>query len=216
MNPNDILRRAVIAELEWEPRVVAADIGVTADGGVVTLTGYVSSYPEKHAAEQAVMRVKGVKAVAEALKVRLPSEAHRTDEDIAAAAVQRLDWNISLPVKRIHVRVEAGWITLTGQVDHHFQKEAAADDVRHLTGVRGVSNLIEVTTLIDTAKISDDIAHALHRSWFFDPDTIKVRADGGKVTLTGTVRTPHDRRAAAATAWTEPGVTEVENDLIVA
>ncbi|MGA2952971.1 MAG: BON domain-containing protein [Caulobacteraceae bacterium] len=216
MNPNDILRRAVIAELEWEPRVVAADIGVTADGGVVTLTGYVSSYPEKHAAEQAVMRVKGVKAVAEALKVRLPSEAHRTDEDIAAAAVQRLDWNISLPVKRIHVRVEAGWITLTGQVDHHFQKEAAADDVRHLTGVRGVSNLIEVTTLIDTANISDDIAHALHRSWFFDPDTIKVRADGGKVTLTGTVRTPHDRRAAAATAWTEPGVTEVENDLIVA
>jgi len=210
MNPNDILRRAVIAELEWEPRVVAADIGVTADGGVVTLTGYVSSYPEKHAAEQAVMRVKGVKAVAEALKVRLPSEAHRTDEDIAAAAVQRLDWNISLPVKRIHVRVEAG------QVDHHFQKEAAADDVRHLTGVRGVSNLIEVTTLIDTANISDDIAHALHRSWFFDPDTIKVRADGGKVTLTGTVRTPHDRRAAAATAWTEPGVTEVENDLIVA
>lgn len=203
MNPNDILRRAVIAELEWEPRVIAANIGVAAHDGVVTLTGHVASFPEKHAAEQATLRVKGVKAVAEELDVELPGERRRNDDDIAAAALHRLAWNVTLPPKGIHVTAENGWITLTGEVDHHFQKEAASDDVRHLMGVRGVSNFITVKSPIDTANISDDIMHALHRSWLFDPDTIKVRADGGKVTLTGTCA----RRTTAASRPPRPGLS---------
>jgi osmotically-inducible protein OsmY len=215
MSTDDILRKAVTAELEWEPRVIAAHIGVAADHGVVTLTGRVDSYPQKHAAEQAALRVKGVKAVAEEIEVHLPVEDHRGDGDIAAAAIHRLAWNVTLPRRGIQVQVENGWISLTGQVDRYFQKEAAGEDVRHLMGVKGVSNLIAVKAPAGAANISDDITHALHRSWFFDPNTIGVYADGGKVKLTGSVRTPHDRRIAAATAWSEPGVTEVENDIVV-
>jgi osmotically-inducible protein OsmY len=215
MSHDDTLRRAVIEELEWEPSVTAAHIGVAADHGVVTLTGHVLSYPEKYAAERAALRVKGVKAVAEEIEVRLPFDLRRTDEEVATAATHRLDWDVTLPRGAIKVRVEGGWLTLSGEVDKHFQKEAAGVDVRNLMGVKGVTNLISVKKMVDTAGIGDDIIHALHRSWFFDPNTVTVTAEGGKVRLSGTVRTPSERRVAAATAWSEPGVAEVVNDLVV-
>ncbi|MGH7024117.1 MAG: BON domain-containing protein [Caulobacteraceae bacterium] len=216
MTRDDALRRNVIAELEWEPSITAAHIGVTAEDGVVTLSGHVHSYPQKHAAELAALRVKGVQAVAEEIEVQLPVETQRGDDALAAAAIHRLSWDVAVPAGAIQVRVEKGWVTLTGQVDRHHQKEAAGEDVRGLMGVTGLSNLVAVKSMVDTSNITDDITHALHRSWVFDPNAVRVRADGGKVRLTGTVRTPHERRVAAATAWTEPGVTEVENDIVVA
>jgi osmotically-inducible protein OsmY len=213
---NDIqLQQAVLAELKWEPSVTAAHIGVTAKGGVVALTGHVESYVEKHAAETAAGRVKGVKAVAEEIEVRLPFETKRGDEDIAAAALSRLSWDVSIPRDAVKVKVEKGWITLTGEVDWHYQTQAAEQDVRGLFGVVGVSNQTTIKPKINVSNLSDDITHALHRSVFFDPKEVTVSARGGSITLTGTVHSWHDRQVAASTAWAAPGATAVVNEIAI-
>jgi osmotically-inducible protein OsmY len=215
MSHDSHLQNAVLEELNWEPSVIAAHLGVTANAGVITLTGHVESFAQKHAAEAAVRRVKGVKAVAEEIEVRLPYETKRSDEEIAGAAIGRFEWDVSIPRDTVKVTVDKGWITLTGEVDWHYQKDAASIDVRALFGVTGVSNQITIKPTVDTSTISQDIMHALHRSWFFDPKTISVSAQGGKVRLTGTVGSWHDRQVAAATAWAAPGATAVENDIAV-
>jgi osmotically-inducible protein OsmY len=216
MSEDHQVQQAVLTELDREPGVTAAHIGVTADGGVVTLTGHVKGFMEKHRAAEAAARVKDVKAVANELEVRLSADDKRTDEDIARAAIGRLAWNASVPWDSIKVTVEDGWLTLTGQVEWYYQMDAAEQDLRHLLGVVGISNEITIKPKVDAANISDDIMHALHRSWFFDPNTIKVTAQGGKVRLTGTARSQHERGVAAATAWAEPGVVDVANDIVVA
>ncbi|WP_428534546.1 BON domain-containing protein [Rhodopila sp.] len=182
------LQQAVLAELDWEPSVVAGHIGVTADAGIVTLTGHVESFAEKYAAEKATRRVRGVKAVAEEIKVELPFERIRHDDDIAAAALERLAWDTSVPPDAITVKVEQGWITLTGQVPWYYQKQAAEQDIARLHGVSGISNHLVVKPTVDVSDISDKIRHALRRSWLVDDETVTVRADGGRVRLTGTVR----------------------------
>jgi osmotically-inducible protein OsmY len=209
------LQQAVIDEFNWEPSVNAGHIGVTAKDGVVTLSGHVDSYAEKQAAEAAARRVKGVKAVAEEIEVRLALDTKRTDEEIAAAAIERLSWNVSVPTDSIQVKVENGWVTLTGQVDLWYQKEEAEQDIRPLRGVIGVSNQTIIKPHVNTAILSDDITHALHRSWFFDPSKIHVRADGGKVVLSGSVHSLSERQVAAQTAWSAPGATMVENNIAV-
>lgn len=217
MSNDSDLQQAVLAELAWEPGVDAAHIGVTAKSGVVTLSGHVDSYAGKHAAEEAASRVRGVKAVAEELDVRLPFESERSDEDIAEAALSRLAWDTLLPLDRVAVRVESGWLTLTGELDGQHQRAAAEADVRGLLGVIGVSNQTSIKPkgAVDLTSLSDDITHALHRSWFFDPKLIRVTGDGGRIQLTGAVHFLRDRRLAAATAWAAPGVTSVQNDITV-
>jgi osmotically-inducible protein OsmY len=214
MSDDNELKQAVLDELKWEPSVNAAHIGVTTNAGVVTLMGHVESYAEKSAAERAARRVKDVKAIAEEIEVRLPFGIKRGDEEIASAAVNRLTWNMSVPKDAVKVQVEKGWITLTGEVDWHFQQEAAADEVRGLYGVVGVSNLITIKPRANASNIRDDIMVALHRSWF-DPKTINVSVQGGKVRLTGTVREWNERDVAGSTAWAAPGTTSVENDIRV-
>jgi osmotically-inducible protein OsmY len=211
MSQDSQLQQAVLDEFAWEPSVTAGHIGVTAVGGVVTLSGHVESYAEKRAAEAAAHRVKGVKAVAEEIEVRLPVETERSDADIAAAAIERLAWNASVPKDS----VSEGWVTLTGQVEWWYQKDAVEQDVRPLLGVRGVSNQTTIRPRVDTANLTDEITHALHRSWFFDPELVHVRADGGRVVLTGTVQSIHEREIAGRTAWSAPGATNVENDIAV-
>ena len=215
MNNDNHIQKTVQAELSWEPSITAAHIGVAAKDGVVTLTGHVKTYAEKHAAEKATGRVKGVKAVAEELEVRLPFETKRTDEEIAASAVDRLAWDVSVPPDSVQIRVEKGWVTMTGQVDWNFQKVAANQDLRRLFGVVGVSDQITIKPRVDITDLSDDITHALHRSWFFDRNNVSVTASGGKVTLRGSVPTLEDKQVAARTAWAAPGVTGVENDIAV-
>lgn len=215
MSHDSQLQQFVLNALAWEPSIVAGHIGVTADAGVVTLSGHVTTYAQKLAAETAARGVKGVKAVVEDIKVRLPSDEQPSDERIAAAAVTRLGWNVSVPRDAVKIKVENGWVTLTGEVDWHFERIAAEQDIRHLFGVTGVSNHIKIKPRAIASTISDDIMHALHRSWFFDPAAITVTVNDGRVRLTGTVTSPHDRQVAAATAWAASGVTEVENDLIV-
>lgn len=181
----------------------------------MTLTGHVENYAEKLAAETAARRVRGVKAVAEEIEVRLPFEMTRGDDEVAAAAVDRLAWDVSVPRDSVQVKVEKGWVTLSGQLEWHYQKEAVEQNIRSLLGVVGVSNQMTIRPKVDTFNLSDDINHALHRSWFFNPDDIKVSAEGGRIRLTGTVHSPHDRQVAAATAWSAPGATNVENDIAV-
>src|ERR1700733_7486015 len=162
------LQQAVLAELDWEPSVIAGHIGVTANAGVVTLTGHVENYAAKNAAETAMRRVRGVKAVAEEIKVKLPFERIRGDDDIAAAAIERLAWNTSVPADAITVRVEQGWLTLTGQVLWYYQKQAAEQAIARLHGVCGISNQLIAKPAVDVAGIDDKIRHALRRSWLLD------------------------------------------------
>lgn len=214
MSEDRYLKQAVLDELKWEPSVNEAHIGVTASEGVVTLMGHVETYWEKIAAEKAARRVKGVKAVAEELDVRLPFGVKHDDSDIAAAAISRLGWDSAVPRDAVGVKVEGGWVTLTGDVDWHFQQEAAVADMRGLWGVVGVSNDINIKPRPNTAKIRDDIVLALGRSWF-NPAIVDVTAEAGKVTLSGKVRTWYERDEAAGTAWAAPGTTSVQNNLAV-
>ncbi len=215
MSHDSHLQNAVLAALSWEPGVTAAHIGVAANDGVVTLSGHVPNFAQKQAAERAASQVKGVKAVAQEIEVRLPGDTGRSDEEIAAAALNHLAWDVRVPRDAVKVEVEKGWITLSGEVESYFEKDAAAQDVQRLFGTVGVSNLITLKSKVDVSNISDDILHALHRSWFFDPKTITVSAEGSKVRLSGTALSLHERQVAAATAWAAPGVTDVENDIAV-
>jgi osmotically-inducible protein OsmY len=209
------LQQAVLDALGWEPSIVAAHIGATAQGGVVTLTGHVDSYVEKWEAEKAALRVKGVRAAAEELEVRLQMDAHRGDDDVAAASIERLVWDTSILRDAIELQVESGWVTLTGEVAWYYQKEAAALAVRPLRGVIGVSNQITIRPQVNIANLSDDIVHALHRSWFFDPKTITVSANQGAIRLSGSVHSWPERQVAAEIAWAAPGATAVTNELTV-
>jgi osmotically-inducible protein OsmY len=157
--------------------------------------------------------VKDVHAVADELEVRLRPETRLTDDAIAAAAMERLAWDVSVPLGSVQVIVEDGWVTLSGEVEWHYQRAAAEQDVQRLHGVVGVNNRIAIKSILQASDIGDEIMHALHRSWFFDPKTINVTAEDGTVRLTGTVHSAHERQVAAATAWSAPGVTEVENHI---
>jgi len=220
MSQDKQLQESVMIELGWEPSIDAASIDVTARAGVVTLTGHVQSFAQKVAAERATARVKGVKAVVEQIEVKLPYDIERGDERIARAAIERLAWDTSVPPGTIEIRVEKGWVTLKGEVDWHFKKEAAEQAVRTLIGVVGISNLIEIKPTVNADDVSQNITRALLRSSllrssFYDPNTIKVSAQDGKIKLTGHVTTWNARELAGAAAWSAPGATFVENDIAV-
>jgi osmotically-inducible protein OsmY len=214
MSDDKVLKQAVLDELQWDPSVNAAHIGVTAHNGIVTLMGHVESYSEKSAAEKATRKVYDVKGIAEEIEVRLPFSVKHDDEDIAAAAIDRLKWNSTIPLDAVKVKVEKGWVTLTGEVDWHYQQSAAISDVRGLWGVVGVSDETSVKQKPSSANIRDKILVALNRSWF-DPATIDVSAQGGKVKLTGHVRSLYERDEADAATWASPGTTFVENAISV-
>ncbi len=209
------LQHNVLAELNWAPDVVAAHLGVSACDGIVTLSGQVGSYAQKHAAETAASHVRGVRGVAETIEVLLPFDRQRTDGEIATAVMDRLAWDVSIPHDALTVVVENGQVTISGNVEWHYERDAAEQDVRRLMGVTGVVNRIEVIPATTAEVIGDDITHALHRSYFFDPKTIEVTAVDGRVTLTGTVKSWGDREVAAATAWGAPGIRAVNNRITI-
>lgn len=214
MNDN-ALQREVLDELQFEPSLNAAEIGVAAKDGVVTLSGYVDSYMQKLTAEKATKRVRGVRGVAEEIEVRIPMSTKRTDAEIARAVVNALEWDVRVPNEKIMVKLEDAWLTLEGQVDWAYEKEAAMESVRDLTGVRGVSNLISVRPHVGTVEIKDRIREAFRRSAELDADRIRVEAADGKVTLSGSVHSLLERDEAGRVAWAAPGVAKVENNLTV-
>lgn len=214
MNDSE-LQQDVIRELHWEPSVDAAHIGVAVHDGVVTLTGYVSSYAEKYAVENAAKRVQGVRAVANELEVRLPGSSERIDVDIARDAVAALARNVLVPQDRIKVTVRNGFVTLEGEVEWNFEKDAAENAVRDIAGVTGVSNLIRVKPRVEPDDLKKKIDEAFKRTAELDAKNIQVEVDGGKVILRGKVRSWAEREAAAREAWSAPGVWAVENLIVV-
>jgi osmotically-inducible protein OsmY len=214
MSNDKALKQAVLDQLKWEPSVNAAHIGVTVKDGLVTLLGHVGSYSEKFAAERAAERVQDVRAVAQEIEVRLPFEVKHDDEEIAAAAVERLRWESSIPSGAVKVKVDKGWITLTGEIDWHYQVEAAKSAIRGLRGVTGLWDHITVKPKPNTSEIRESIMKALDRSWF-DPATIEVTATGGNVKLAGSVNSWYERDEADMAAWAASGTTSVTNDITI-
>jgi osmotically-inducible protein OsmY len=215
MKTDMVLKGEVLDELEWEPSINATRIGVAVKDGVVTLTGEVESYHEKLEAERAALRVAGVKGIASEIEIHLPGTSHRSDADIARAAVDALRWNSSVPPDRIQVVVKKGWVTLEGDVDWGYQKTAAEDTVRRLMGVVGVSSQVAVKARPTAAGIKTRIEQAFKRNAEIDANRISAEVTDSTVVLRGTVRSWSEKQEAERVAWASPGVSSVQNRLVL-
>jgi osmotically-inducible protein OsmY len=209
------IQEHVLEELDWDPRVEVSDVGVEVDDGVVTLTGSVDDYGKKVAAEHAAFRVQGVRAVANMLAVRPPG-SKPNDTDIARAAADAIEANPLVPPSQIHITVDNGRVTMTGEVRWQFERKAALDSVRYLAGVQDVNNHIVIQQMTaSTSEIRSGIEGALIRAAEIDADRISVHVDGGRVRLTGSVSSLPEKEAAFEATWRARGVTHVENDIVV-
>jgi osmotically-inducible protein OsmY len=215
MKTDSQLQQDVMAELKWQPAVHAAQIGVEVKDGVVTLAGEVGSYLEKYEAERAALRVHGVKALAIDMEVKLTALGKRTDADIARSAETALEWMTRPAKHNVQVMVENGWVTLLGEVDWQYQRQAAADGIRNLLGVTGVSNQIAIKPRASTDVLRSDIEAALVRCAKADAQKITVQVQGSDVTLSGNVSSWSERNSAREAAWAAPGVRNVVDQMHV-
>jgi osmotically-inducible protein OsmY len=209
------IRRKVIAELDWDPSIDTSAVGVAVKDGVVTLSGSVVSYSQKKNAERAAKRVAGVKAVAEDLTIKLPGTSERSDADIAQSVLSGLRFHVGVPHERIQVTVEDGWVTLDGEVEWQYQKTVAEDAIKYLMGVKGFTNTIRITPRVSAADVKAKIESAFARRAQLDANQIKVESTESKVTLRGSVHSWDEREQAEQAAWAAPGVSKVENYVIV-
>jgi osmotically-inducible protein OsmY len=209
------IERDVRDELQWNPDLDAKDIAVSVRDGVVTLTGFVKSYTDKYEAEAAAKRVAGVSAVANDLEVRMPSVDERPDPEIARDAVSAIKSQLPISSEHIKVVVKNGWVTLEGQVEWQYQKNTAENAVRRIKGVKGVSNLIVLKPSAEPTEIKSKIMEAFKRNAELDANRIQVEANGSEVILKGTVRSWVEREEAERVAWSAPGVTRVEDRIVV-
>jgi len=209
------LQRDVIDELRFDPAVGSAEIGVAVKNGVITLSGQLESYAKKYAAIRATERVAGVRAIAEELTVVLAGSFHRTDVDLAHAVASTLTWDVQVPDDKVKARVEAGWVWLEGEVEWQFQSIAAERAIHNLTGVRGVTNLLQIKKRPSAPDVRERIESAFKRHAELDSKQIAVEAIDGRVTLRGKVRSWAERQDAEFAAWSAPGVTKVDDELLV-
>lgn len=210
------LRDHVLSELEFEPSISASHIGVSVEKGVVTLSGHVSSYAEKLTAERVVQRLKGVRAIAQEIEVRFPSDKKTSDDEIAQRALSIIAWDTTIPDEKVKIKVQKGWITLTGEVEWYFQRDSAETAVRKLSGVTGITNSITVKPQVQADDIKQRIENALKRNAKLEAEKIRVLVSGGRVTLQGQVKAWHERAVAERAAWAAPGVVAVVDHLALA
>ncbi|MDH0747207.1 BON domain-containing protein [Pseudomonas sp. GD03842] len=210
------LRRMILDELEFQPNIDAAAIGVAIENGVVSLTGHVRTYAQKFAAERAVKSVKGVKAVAEEIKVVSNEDLDISDEAIAGRCLDVIRWNSAIPDERLQIKVQNGWVTLEGEVDWQYQKEAAQSAVRKLAGVVGINNMLILKPKETPENIKERIEAAFARNAALDSRKLRVTVEGKTVKLEGHVHQWLERKAAENAAWSIPGVTHVENYILIA
>ena len=215
MKTDSQLQRDVMDELAWDPSIDHAHIGVTAKGGVVTLTGFVSNYAQKMTAEHAAERVHGVQGIAEELKVRFLFDPKTSDEEIVRRVLDVFAWDVTIPDDKVIVKVEKGYVTLTGTLDWNYQKEAARKAAGRITGVLGVNNLIKISNAVAVGDVRERIMAAFKRSATADASALSVTADGSTVKLSGKVHGRHERQVAERTAWAAPGVFFVEDNIVV-
>lgn len=215
MHTDEEIQREVLEELKWDMRVHPNEVGVSVKDAIVNLTGWVDSYSKKLAAEAAAHRVHGVKAVANDLEVRLPGSAERTDHDLAEAVLNALRWDAGIPAGKLDVTVSQGWVTLKGEVEYGFQKKDAEKAIRHISGIKGITNLITIKPRVSPTDLRQQIERELVRNAKTDASNIQVEAEGGKVVLRGTVRSYAEKKAAEEAAWATPGVTEVRNLIMI-
>ncbi len=208
------LKSDVTTELQWEPTLHASDIIVGAKDGIVSLSGSVPHYAEKQAAERAAQRVEGVKAIAEDLEVNVAGAHQRSDTEIARSVLAGLRWHVWIP-SHVQAVVKNGWVSLSGEVTWGFQRQSAEDAIRFQLGVKGVSDYITLKPTIQATAVKEVIEKALLRNAEIDSEHIKVTADGGQVTLAGSVSSWDERHEACAAAWNAPGVTGVKNEILV-
>jgi osmotically-inducible protein OsmY len=214
MNDN-VVRQAIIDELEFEPSIDAADIGVAVENGVAILTGHVPTYAQKATLEHVVRRVAGVRGIAQEIEVR-PFGANQTaDDEIAKRALYMINWNTAVPKNAVQVKVQKGWVTLTGTVEWHYQKIAAGDAVRGLAGVSGVSNIIDLKPRVSVSDVKKRIQDALKRNAEVEAKGIRIDVLDGIVTLEGRVKAWPERDAAERAAWSAPGVKAVVDRITV-
>lgn len=209
------LKLDVSNELDWDPAINATNVGVAVKSGVVTLTGHLDTYAEKHAIERAAQRVQGVQAVAVELDVKLAPGHQRSDADIAAAAESSFEWHAMVPDQRVRVMVEKGWVTLSGEVDWEHQRSSAYAAVRPLTGVVGVTNNITLKAQVTPVQVASRIRDALARQAQREARNVEVIVSGSKVTLRGKVHSWAERAAVQGAAWAAPGITQLVNELVV-
>jgi VCBS repeat-containing protein len=216
MRADKELQRDVIEELGWKPSLKGEEIGVAVKNGVVTLSGEVSSYGQKYDAEHAVECINGVKGIAVDLNVKLPATSLHSDTEITHAVVDALRWDIQVPDDKIKVRVEDGHVTLEGDVEWQYQRQAAERAVRYLAGVKSVYNVIMVKPRkVSASNVTKKIKDAFKRSAEIDSSKVSVESVEGKVILKGIVRSWAERRDAENAAWSAPGVTQVDDRLAV-
>lgn len=200
-------------QLKWDSYLNSSEIGVSVKNGIVTLTGIVDSYWKKIDAENTVKKVSGVTTVVQKIEVRLSDSGKRRDTDIAEAIQNAFKWSVLVPKDKIKVKVEDGWVTLEGDVEWEFQRNAARRAVEKLEGVVGVTNNIRITPKVTPSEIKEKIKSAFIRSATFDSDKIIISVDGSTVRLSGKVRSWAEKKEAERQAWLAPGVTKVENDI---
>lgn len=216
MKTDSVLQRDVLDELKWEPEVDHAHIGVTAENGVVTLSGFVPTYAQKVAAEKAARRVYGVKAIAEEIQVRFANDPKTSDAEIAQRILDIFRWDVTIPDGQIGVKVEHGYVTLTGELEWNFQRLAAQRVATKISGVKAVINHIEVTPKTSPADVRERIQAAFKRSSTIDANAISIAVNGSTVKLSGRVHGWNERRVAESAAWSVPGVTRVEDEIVLA
>ena len=213
---NDLeLQQDILNELNWQPFIDSSKIGVKVNNGVVNLFGQVPSYAQKIAAEKAVKKITGVKAIAEDIEVRLNPAHQKTDAELATSVLNALKWHSAVPEDKIQVKVEEGIVTLEGELEWDYQRNSAKNAIANLSGVKGVHNLITLDTKVSEFDVKKLISNALHRTATIDAEKITVELKGGRVILKGTVSSYTEKEDAEEAAWCAPGVVTVESHLMV-